>query len=131
MTPMFFSVERRSPLGSWGSSSTRPKGKSTLHPLKDTYNYISLVILTIMQFNPQKFFLPWATAIFLLGSVKLLYDLIFLSDIRESDIMLLLTGVIVGAVGLLADLIVKEHRYRYVRLDEREVEQWEDKGDRM
>lgn len=105
------------------------KGKSTFHPLKDTYNYISLVILTIMQFNPLKFFLPLATSIFLLGSMKLLYDLIFLSDIRESDIMLVLTGVIVAVMGLLADLIVKEHRYRYLGLDGREAEQWEEKGD--
>ncbi len=105
------------------------KGKSTFHPLKDTYNYISLVVLTIMQFNPLKFFLPLATSIFLLGSAKLLYDLIFLSDIRESDIMLVLTGVIVVVMGLLADLIVKEHRYRYLDLEGRKVEQWEEEGD--
>lgn len=104
------------------------KGQSTFHPLKDTYNYISLVILTIMQFNPLKFFLPLANSIFALGSVKLLYDPIFLSDIRESDIMLVLTGVIVGVVGLLADLIVKEHRYRYLDLDEREAERAQEKG---
>lgn len=103
------------------------KGKSTFHPLKDTYNYISLVILTIMQFNPLKVFLPLATCIFLLGCVKLLYDLIFLSDIRESDIMLVLTGVIVSVVGLLADLIVKEHRYRYLGLEEREAKEWKKK----
>ncbi|MBA7626321.1 Undecaprenyl-phosphate 4-deoxy-4-formamido-L-arabinose transferase [subsurface metagenome] len=83
------------------------KGKSTIHPIKDTYNFISLVIRTVMYFNPLRVFLP-LTAVILIGAViRTLYDATVLHRVKESDIMLFLTGLIIGVLGLLADLIVR------------------------
>ncbi|MBN2190392.1 MAG: glycosyltransferase family 2 protein [Candidatus Aureabacteria bacterium] len=85
-------------------------GRSTFHPLKDSYNYLSLVIRTIMYFNPLRFFLPISTFIFLAGVVKSLVDFAYTHSVQESDIIIFSTAVIVFAIGLLADLIVMMHK---------------------
>jgi len=82
------------------------KGKSTIHPIKDTYNFISLVIRTVMYFNPLRVFLPLTAIILISATIRTLYDALVLHRIKESDIMLFLTGLIIGVLGLLADLIV-------------------------
>jgi len=38
----------------------RKGSRSSFHPITDTYNYLSLVVRTIMYFNPLKVFLPVA-----------------------------------------------------------------------
>ncbi|MDD5643857.1 MAG: glycosyltransferase family 2 protein [bacterium] len=85
-------------------------GRSTFHPLRDTYNYLSLVIRTIMYFNPLRFFLPVSIFIFLAALIKSAVDFIYTRSIQESDIIIFSTSVIVFAIGLLADLIVMMHK---------------------
>ncbi|MEA3346509.1 MAG: glycosyltransferase family 2 protein [Candidatus Auribacterota bacterium] len=85
-------------------------GKSTFHPLRDSYNYLSLVVRTIMYFNPLRFFLPLSLIVFFTGVAKSILDFMITHTIQESDIILLSTAVIVFAIGLLADLIVMMHK---------------------
>jgi glycosyltransferase involved in cell wall biosynthesis len=86
--------------------------RSSFHPIADTYNYISLVVRTIMYFNPLKVFLPVALALIVVGAVKLIRDIIYYRGpyIPGVTLMLILTAIQVGAIGLLADLIVKRAR---------------------
>lgn len=86
--------------------------KSSFHPITDTYNYISLVVRTIMYFNPLKVFLPVALALIVVGVVKLVRDIIYYRGfyVPGVTLMLILTAIQVGAIGLLADLIVKRTR---------------------
>jgi glycosyltransferase involved in cell wall biosynthesis len=89
------------------------KGRtSSFHPISDTYNYISLVVRTIMYFNPLKVFLPVALALILVGAIKLVRDIIYYRGfyVPGVTLMLILTAIQVGAIGLLADLIVKRVR---------------------
>jgi glycosyltransferase involved in cell wall biosynthesis len=89
------------------------KGReSSFHPVSDTYNYISLVVRTIMYFNPLKVFLPVALALTVVGAVKLVRDVIYYRGfyVPGVTLMLILTAIQVGAIGLLADLIVKRAR---------------------
>jgi len=94
------------------------KGKSTFHPLRDTWAYMTLVVRTIMFFNPIKFFFPVTIIILLIGIGKFIYDIIYM-NIREASVIILLTGSIIGAIGVLADLIVKEHKYQYWDIEEK------------
>ena len=88
------------------------KGKSSFHPIADTYNYLSLVVRTIMYFNPLKVFLPVALALIVVGAIKLVRDIIYYRGfyVPGVTLMLILTAIQVGAIGLLADLIVKRAR---------------------
>jgi len=88
------------------------KGKSSFHPISDTYNYLSMVVRTIMYFNPLKVFLPVALALIVVGAIKLARDVIYYRSfyVPGVTLMLILTAIQVGAIGLLADLIVKRAR---------------------
>lgn len=85
------------------------KGQSTFHPLKDTYNYITLVIRTVTWFNPLKVFFPAALLILAAGLIKIVVDSIIYSYFRitGTTIIVLLVGIQLVALGLLADLIVQ------------------------
>jgi len=89
----------------------RRKGKSTIHPIRDTWNYFLLVVRTAMYFNPLKVFLPISLFFLSIGAIKLIRDLIvFNLHVPTSTVMIVLTGVQIGALGLLADLIVRRGR---------------------
>jgi len=96
------------------------KGKSTFHPLKDSWAYMTLVVRTIMFFNPIKFFFPLTVILIILGIARTIYNAYVIHDVKESDVMIILTGVITGVVGVLADLIVKEHKHQYWNLEDKE-----------
>ncbi|MDO8734985.1 MAG: glycosyltransferase family 2 protein, partial [Elusimicrobiota bacterium] len=88
------------------------KGKSTFHPINDTYNYISLTIRTIMYFNPLRIFLPISFILFSLGILKLLHEFFILKQnhIGGLVIALVLSSLLIVVLGLIADLIVVLHR---------------------
>jgi glycosyltransferase involved in cell wall biosynthesis len=88
------------------------KGKSSFHPVADTYNYISLVVRTIMYFNPLKVFLPVTMFLLAVGLIKLARDFLFYQGpyVPAVTLMIILTAIQVGAIGLLADLIVKRSK---------------------
>jgi polyisoprenyl-phosphate glycosyltransferase len=86
-------------------------GRSTFHPIRDTYNYLSLVVRTVMYFNPLRIFLPMTLVLFLLGLIKTIYDIFaYRFHLAPSTLILLLAAFQVGAIGLLADLIVRKSR---------------------
>ncbi len=88
----------------------RTGGKSSFAPIGDTYNYLSLVIRTIMYFNPLRIFLPLTAALFFLGILKTVYDWIVYQNIGGLDVTIMLTGIVILVAGLLADLIVILHK---------------------
>lgn len=89
-------------------------GKSSFHPVTDTYNYLTLVFRALTYFNPLKIFLPVSVILFILGLVKMLYDNFVLRDIRESDVIILVVSVLIAMLGMLADLLVAQNRHRYL-----------------
>jgi len=93
-------------------------GRSTFHPLRDSYNYLSLIVRTVMYFNPLKIFLPLAITLLVLGTAKYFFVDILdtyrsfgwtltLPPMRTTTLALLVTGLQVAIIGLLADLIVR------------------------
>ena len=88
------------------------KGRSSFHPFTDTYNYLSLVVRSVTYFNPLKVFLPISLFFLIVGVIKMIRDFIFYQGfyVPAITLTLLVTGIQVGAIGLLADLIVKRSR---------------------
>ena len=86
----------------------RRGGRSSFHPIRDTLSYLRLVVRTVMYFAPLKFFGPVSLALVGVGGLKLAMDLLLSGPhVAGSTVVLLLAGVLTGALGLLADLIVK------------------------
>jgi glycosyltransferase involved in cell wall biosynthesis len=83
-------------------------GQSKIRPVKDGLNFILLIVRTITYFNPLKVFLPISIVLFLVGLAVLLYQGIFLRNIADLPVMLILSAFQIGFLGLLADLIVRK-----------------------
>ncbi|MBI4370386.1 MAG: glycosyltransferase family 2 protein [Elusimicrobia bacterium] len=88
----------------------RKGGKSSFHPVKDTYSMILLVIRTTMYFNPLRVLLPLAIGFLGASLSKMIYDWIVYRHIGGVDVTLFLTGILIGIAGFLADLLVMLHR---------------------
>jgi glycosyltransferase involved in cell wall biosynthesis len=83
-------------------------GESKFHWWRDTKRYATQVIRMVLSYNPLRVFLPLATALGLVGGVKLVVDLIRYDFKPALNTMLILFAVLQLLVtGLLADLIVR------------------------
>jgi glycosyltransferase involved in cell wall biosynthesis len=83
-------------------------GESKFHFIHDAYRYILQVLRMVMYFNPIKVLMPLALWIFGIGVVKGIVDIVrYHFRLTTNSILLILTGLIIGAIALLADLIVR------------------------
>lgn len=87
-------------------------GESKFHPVKDSAKYFNTVIRMVMYFKPLKVFLPLFLILFSFGTVKTFLSLAYTNTIQESDIIILMTAVMIFSLGLIADLIVTYHNRR-------------------
>ena len=81
-------------------------GKSKFHPVMDTYRYLLTVVRIVSYFAPLNVFMPVCLLMLGAGLVKGGVDFLWTGSLQESDIILVVVGVLVGALGILADLIV-------------------------
>jgi len=87
------------------------KGRSKIRPFYDTLNFIQLIIRTCLYFNPLKVFIPFSGLLVVFSFIVLLLSSIFLE--RAMDVtfgIIMMTAVVVVAIGMLADLIDKRLR---------------------
>ncbi len=83
-------------------------GSSKIRPLRDTIGFLSLIMRTIIYFNPLRIFVPMSLLLILSGGLVGLLSYLYLPKILDTTTALLvLTGVQVGVLGLLADLVVR------------------------
>lgn len=88
-------------------------GRSKFHPIRDTYRYLLTVIRIVTYFAPLNVFMPVCLSLLALGVIKGILDLILTGTLQESDILLALAALIIGAVGILADLIAVQGKGEY------------------
>lgn len=83
-------------------------GTSTIRPIYDTLNFLQLICRTILWLNPLRIFLPLGFSFIGLGiAVLFLSWRYFGAPMDVTTGLLIQTGVIILAVGMLADLIDK------------------------
>jgi glycosyltransferase involved in cell wall biosynthesis len=87
-------------------------GSSKIRPIRDTLGFLSLIVRTVLYFNPLKVFFPIATVIGLGLLASIYFDAVILDPPNLSDktVLLFVALVQVLTVGLLADLIDKRTR---------------------
>ena len=83
-------------------------GRSKFHFFSDAYRYLLQVLRMVMYFNPLKVLMPPALFLLGLGVLKGIYDLIVHHwHIANDTLLVFVTGLILGSLALLADLIVR------------------------
>jgi glycosyltransferase involved in cell wall biosynthesis len=84
------------------------KGKSKIRPIRDTLNFTQLIIRTILYFNPLKVFIPLSIFLVIFAFILLAWSWIYLEKPLDVTFgVILMTSVMVIAIGMLADLIDK------------------------
>jgi glycosyltransferase involved in cell wall biosynthesis len=82
-------------------------GKSKFHFVRDAYRYILQVLRMVMYFSPLRVLMPAALWLVVIGAGKAVYDVVAHPvRISNNTVVIFMTGMIIGAVALLADLIV-------------------------
>jgi len=76
-------------------------GSSKIKP-RHAYEFLLLIIRTVIYFNPLKIFLPFGAFLAMIGMGKLVYD-IYKDNLSETVVLMFLAALIVWAVGLMAD----------------------------
>ncbi len=87
---------------------SKRSGTSKFHFVKDAYRYIVQVLRMVMYFNPLKVLMPVALWLLGIGVLKGVFDMV-VHPVRfaTNTVLIFLSGLIVGALALLADLIVR------------------------
>lgn len=85
-------------------------GRSKIRPIRDTLGFTSLIVRTVLYFNPLKVFFPVAGALGLIFTAFLAHDVFIADNLTDKTVLAFLATVQVLTVGLLADLIEKKSR---------------------
>ena len=82
-------------------------GRSKIRPVRDTLNFLILIMRTILYFNPLRIFLPVSLVAGAFFTVSLVYDIWVLQNLTEKTLIFLFGAAQLLAIGVLADLISK------------------------
>ncbi len=84
------------------------KGKSKIRPFYDTLNFLQLIVRTSLYFNPLKVFIPLSGMLVVLAFLVLMLSWLFLEHAMDVTFgIIMMTAVVIIAIGMLADLIDK------------------------
>ncbi len=86
-------------------------GRSKIRPVRDTLNFLQLIIRTVLYFDPLKIFLPISAFFFIASIAVLILSYLFTPKIMDiTTVILFISGVQILAIGMIADLIDKRNR---------------------
>jgi glycosyltransferase involved in cell wall biosynthesis len=85
------------------------KGRSKIRPVRDTLGFASLIVRTVLYFNPLKIFYPLAFVVGVVFAAFFVNDVIA-QNLGEKTVMMFVALVQILTIGLLADLIDKRSR---------------------
>ena len=84
------------------------KGKSKIRPIRDTLNFLQLIVRTVLYFNPLKIFVPLSMLLVLFAFLVLILGWFLLGSVLDTTFgIIIMTAVMVLAIGMLADLVDK------------------------
>lgn len=83
------------------------KGKSKIHPIKDTLRFLQIIGRTGMYFAPLRILAPLIAVLGLSSAASLAYDTFVLQDLTEKSLVLLTAAFNVSMFALLADMVDK------------------------
>ena len=83
-------------------------GRSKFHFFSDAYRYVLQVLRMVMYFNPLKVLMPLGLWLIFIGFGKGIFDVArYHFHLTTNTLLIFVTGLLITAVALLADLIVR------------------------
>ncbi len=88
----------------------RREGASKISALRDTYQFLLLILRTIMYFDPMRVLMPAALASLGMTVVTFAYELLVIRNLAEKSLIWLMITIFLFSSALLGDLIVRRSR---------------------
>ena len=85
----------------------RRVGRSNIKPVKDFIGFVILIVRLASYFEPLRFFLPVSFALFALGILRAVRDVIVVNQFGALSVILFLTAFQIFAFGVIADVVVR------------------------
>ena len=82
-------------------------GRSKIRPVRDTLNFVRLIVRTSIYFAPLRVFMPAALVFFIVFLSMLSWDVFVSRNLTEHTLMFLTAAAQLGFFALLADMIDK------------------------
>lgn len=82
-------------------------GQSKIRPVRDTFQFITLILRTGTYFAPLRVFMPVVAMLGILLTASLLYDILELGNLTDKTVILFVFFLNAGMFTLLADMIDK------------------------
>jgi glycosyltransferase involved in cell wall biosynthesis len=86
------------------------KGRSKIRPVTDTFNFVQLIIRTVLYVNPLRIFIPASFFFLGISGILFLIRVLFYRAFLATIIITFICGFQLLVVGMLADLIDKRLR---------------------
>jgi len=81
-------------------------GKSKIRPIRDTLNFIQLIIRTVLLFEPLRIFLPISFLMVLAAAAVFVYSFLWTPKVMDMTITILIVGALQFLViGMIADMV--------------------------
>ena len=85
----------------------RRTGRSKIRPVTDTYNFILLILRTVLYFDPMRIFMPPALLTMAFTGIALSYDIFWLRNLSDKSLTGIMITTMLFGLALLGDLIVR------------------------
>ena len=83
------------------------KGKSKIHPIKDSIGFTNLIFRLAIFFKPLSVFIPISLVLFIAGTLKLIRDFIMLDYFGLGGAIAILAAIQIALMGMLAELVIR------------------------
>jgi glycosyltransferase involved in cell wall biosynthesis len=81
-------------------------GQSKIKPIRDTLNFIQLIIRTVMYFDPLRIFVPLSLFLILASAVVLVLSIALTEQVMDvTTVVLFVAGLQMLATGMIADIV--------------------------
>ncbi len=85
----------------------RRTGSSSIRPIRDSLNFLLLIVRMVVTFRPLNVFLPTAAGLLALGVLKAAIDFSRTGAFGTASAILILAALQIALLGLLADLVMR------------------------
>lgn len=86
-------------------------GESKIRPIRDTLNFVQLILRTVMYFNPLKVLLPVSFVLFLIAFIIGLYSLVTQGRVMDITVITLTMAALqIAVVAMIADMVQKKNK---------------------
>jgi glycosyltransferase involved in cell wall biosynthesis len=87
--------------------TVRKKGHSGIHPVKDFFRFIKIMLRIALLYGPSTIFLPFSFVLFLLGVVDIGMTLYFQHNIQEFGVIAIILSFVVAGFAILGEQLAR------------------------